>query len=79
MKEEMEAGEFEMRKHFEELTTRNVLASVKYANETRKIVRDLEKKILHLEKMSQQKDKMFGEMRLQISTLQQKLYSGGST
>ena len=74
----MEAGELEMRKAFEEVTTRNVQAAINYSNETRKIVRQLEEKILHLERLAQAKDKEIAEMRQQISVIQQKLYTGWS-
>jgi len=75
----MEAGELEMRKVFEEVTTRNVQAAINYSNETRKIVRLLEEKILHLEKLAQAKDKEIAAMRQQIAIIQGKLYSGGTT
>ena len=68
----------EMRMAFEETTTRNVKATIDYSNETRKIVRKLEEKIKHIEKLSQGKDKEMGDMRLQISSLQQKLYLRGT-
>ena len=75
----MEAGETELRKAFEEVTTRNVQAAIEYSNETRKIVRQLQEKMLHLEEMALAKDKVIGELRNQLSVIQQKLYSGGST
>lgn len=74
----MESGEKEMRVVFEEVTTRNVQAAVNYSNETRNIVRQLEQKIIHLEELSQAKDKIIGEMRQQIAIIQGKLYSGGT-
>ena len=75
----MEAGELEMRKAFEEVTTRNVQAAINYSNETRKIVRQLEEKMIHFENLAQAKDKEIGVLRQQISVLQQKLYMGGTT
>ena len=75
----MEAGELEMRKAFEEVTTRNVQAAINYSNETRKIVRQLEEKILHLEALAQAKDQEIAAMRQQIAIIQGKLYSGGTT
>ena len=75
----MEAGELEMRKAFGEVTTRNVQAAIDYSNDTRKIVRQLEEKILHLEALAQAKDKEIAAMRQQISIIQGKLYSGGTT
>jgi len=69
----------EMRKAFEEVTTRNVQAAVNFSNETRNIVRQLEQKILHLEELAQSKDKEIAAMRQQIAIIQGKLYSGGTT
>ena len=75
----MEAGELEMRKVFEEVTTRNVQAAINYSNDTRKIVRQLEEKMIHLENLAQAKDKEIASMRQQIAIIQGKLYSGGTT
>ena len=74
----MESGEKEMRMVFEEVTTKNVKAAIEYSNETRKIVRLLEEKMLHLEKMMQNQNKIIGDMKQQIAILQGKLYQGGS-
>lgn len=74
----MGAGDKEIRKAFEEVTTRNVKAAVNHSNDTRKIVRDLEAKILHLEEISRAKDNVINDMRQQISLIQQQLYSGGT-
>ena len=79
MNKGMEAGEMEMRMAFEEVTTRNVQAAINYSNETRKIVRQLEEKMIHFENLAQAKDKEIGVLRQQISVLQQKLYMGGTT
>ena len=74
----MEAGEMEMRQAFEETTTRNVKSAITYSNETRKIVRQLEEKIVHLERLAQGKDKELAEMKLQIARIQQQLYLKGT-
>ena len=74
----MEAGELEIRKVFEEVTTRNVQAAISYSTETRKIVRELEEKTLHLERALLAKDKVINDLRLQIARIQQQLYTGGS-
>ena len=74
----MEAGEKEMRKAFEEVTTRNVTAAINHANETRKMINDLVKKVDHLEKALIDKDTVINNLRAQISNIQQQLYSGGS-
>jgi predicted RNase H-like nuclease (RuvC/YqgF family) len=74
----MEAGEKEMRKAFEEVTTRNVKAAIAHLNETRKMVQELTKKVDHLEKTIIEKDGVINSLRVQIAGIQQKLYSGGS-
>jgi len=75
----MEAGELEVRKAFEEVTTRNVQAAISYSTETRKLVRELEKKVLHFEKVIVGKDEVINDLRQQISKIQQQLYTGGLT
>lgn len=77
VKQYMEAGELEMRKVFEEVTTRNVQAAIDFSNDTRKIVRELEQKMKHMEDMIQAKDKVISEMKSQIAWLQQQVYKGG--
>ena len=75
----MESGEKELRMVFEEVTTKNVKAAIEYSTETRKIVRQLEEKMLHFENILREKDKEINLMKTQISLLQQKLYQGGTT
>lgn len=75
---EMEAGEKEMRKAFEEVTTRNVTAAIEFSNETRKMVQGLTKKVAHLEQAVIDKDKVINVLREQVVHLQQKMYLGGS-
>lgn len=75
---EMEAGEKEMRKAFEEVTTRNVTAAIEFSNETRKMVQELTKKVAHLEQAVIDKDKVINVLREQVVHLQQKMYLGGS-
>ena len=76
--EVFQSGEKELKKAFEEVTTRNVLAILEYSKETRKLVRDLEEKVLNLEQAVQERDKEVSRLKGQISILQQKLYQGGS-
>ena len=76
--EVFQSGEKELKKAFEEVTTRNVLAILEYSKETRKLVRDLEQKVLNFEHAVQERDKEVSRLKEQISILQQKLYQGGS-
>lgn len=74
----MEAGEKEMRKAFENVTTRNVKAAVAHSNETRKIVRELEDMVHRLEGTLREQDKKIEMYKQQITSLQAKIYREGS-
>ena len=74
----MEAGERELRKAFEEVTTRNVQATVSHSNETRRIVRELEKKIELLEGIVRNQNTIIDSLRLQLANVQTKVFSGGT-
>lgn len=73
----MVAGEVEMRKVFEETTTRNVVAITDYTKNTREIVRKLEKDVEKQNEILRQYDDKFEELKKQIVVLQTKLFSGG--
>ncbi len=75
----MEAGEREVKKAFEEVTTRNVKANIEFSNETRNIVRNMEKKIELLESIIRQYDEKFSNINTQLSIIQGKLYAGGTS
>jgi len=75
----MESGEIELKKAFEEVTTKNVRMAIDYSKETRNLTRELQKKVLHLEEILREYDKKLIMMQNQISNIQQKLYSGGTT
>lgn len=74
----MESGELQLRKAFEETTTRNVKTISEYTKETRKLVRDLEQSVQELKNMIVERDKQIGELRQQVSVLQGKIYAGGT-
>lgn len=74
----MAAGELEMRKAFEEVTTRNVKTISAFSQETREIVRKLEEEVKKQNKLLSQYDQKFADIKQQIVVLQAKLYSGGS-
>jgi uncharacterized coiled-coil protein SlyX len=75
----MEAGELELRKAFEEVTTRNVNAAVAHGNETRKLTRELEKKVEKLEGVVREQNATIDSLKLQLSGVQTKLFSGGTS
>jgi hypothetical protein len=77
-KEIFQSGERELKKAFEEVTTRNVLSILNYTKETRKLFRTLEEKVVNLEQGILQRDIDIDRMKKQIASLQQKLYNEGT-
>ena len=74
----MEAGEFENRKAFEEVTTKNVKTGVDYSTDTRKLFRELEKKVEILESMVRSQSVIIEQFKIQLAGVQTKLFSGGT-
>lgn len=74
----MEPGEKELRKAFEDVTTKNVKTTVDYSTETRKMVRDLEEKVGKLEGMLQSQTSIIEAMRAQLACVQTRVFSGGT-
>ena len=74
----MGAGELELRKAFEETTTRNVQMCIDYSNETRKNVRKLEINIKSLQNTVISRNEDIGLMKKQIAVLLQEKYKNGS-
>lgn len=70
----MEAGEKELRKVFEDVTTNNVRTISDYTSETRKLQRELEKTVIFLEKKIMTYDSKINEMQQSIAALQAKMY-----
>ena len=75
----MESGELELRKVFEDVTTNNVKATVAHCNETRKMMRVLEEKVILLEGALRQYDEKIEDLKKLVVNLQMKLYSGGTS
>lgn len=71
----MEAGEKELRLHFEEVTARNVKSAIKHGNDTRQIVRDLEERVKHMEDVMIEKDKQLNDLIRQFNLLRAQLYN----
>jgi len=74
----MESGEHENRKAFEEVTTKNVKTGVDYSTDTRKLFRELEKKVEILEGIVRNQNTTIEQFRLQLAGVQTKLFSGGT-
>lgn len=75
----LEAGEREVRRIFEDVTTGNVKAVLGHANETRTMLRDVEKKVKSLENMVLTQQGLLDILRSQLANLQAKMYIGGSS
>lgn len=74
----MEAGEREIKKAFEDVTTQNVRTNIAYSTETRRLIRDLSKEVKQLKDMIAAKDIEFAELRKQLGIVQGKIYQGGT-
>jgi len=78
MSEVFESGEREMKKAFEEVTTRNVKTMIAYSKDTREIVRSLEAKVALLEEYNRNQTIMIEALKKQLASIQTKLFSGGT-
>lgn len=74
----MGAGDREVLQAFEETTTRNVQAAVSHSNETRNIVRALEARLETLEGQVHQYEDRIALLQTQLTTLQARVFSGGT-
>jgi len=74
----MEPGELEIRKAFEEVTTKNVKTMIDYSTQTRELVRVLGDEVKELKNMVAARDGDITQLRQQLALVQSKLYKGGS-
>jgi hypothetical protein len=74
----MEPGEKELREAFESTTTKNVTTVIDYSKETRKLTREVEEKVLRIEAELIENKKIISDLRLQLSTVQARVFSGGT-
>ncbi len=68
----------ELRMAFEDTTKKNVSAAINHGNETRKIVRELETKVLYLQNALSSREQDIKQLRIQLASIQTKLFSGGT-
>jgi len=71
-------SDVDIRKIFEETTTRNVKAGIDHGNETRNIVRELEGTVGKLQAQIRLQDEKFKEIKKQLGIIQTKVFSGGT-
>jgi hypothetical protein len=74
----MAAGDKEIVLASEEATRRNVQACIDFSNETRRIVKAQEEKIDNLQAIIRTRDEDIAQLRLQLSTIQAKVFAGGT-
>ena len=74
----MNETEKEMRKGFEDLVTRNVRTIEGYTRDSRRMVRELEKKVDTLEGKLRAQDEAMAALRLQLANVQAIVYRGGT-
>jgi phage host-nuclease inhibitor protein Gam len=75
----MESGELELRKAFEETSTRNIQTILEYSKETRRLNRELEEKVKCMEASLIAYDSKIVALQSQISYIQTKVFSGGTS
>lgn len=74
----MEAGEKEMRRIFEDATSSNLKMVIDHVRETREMVEKSDKMVKRLHDMVIEQNKVIEMLKLQLSNVQVKLYSGGT-
>lgn len=74
----METGELELRKAFEDVTTKNVKIVVDYSTQTRELVRDLSQELKELKQMLVTRDVELAQLKQQISVVQGQIYIRGT-
>ena len=74
----MDETDKEYRKIFEETTTRNVRASIKFSNDTRVLIHTLEERTSKLEHQNRLLTEQLEQFRVMLAGVQAKLFSGGT-
>lgn len=70
--------EKELRQAFEETSNRNIQMILDHSNETRRLTKEFEIKVLKLEEQIRIQNNIIEELRVQLSSIQMKVYAGGS-
>ena len=73
----LQQGELELRKVFEETTTKNVRTIVAYTTETRKMFRELEERMHGYEAKISQQAQQIQQLQQQIAQIRGQLYRPG--
>lgn len=72
----MVAGDRQVTAALAEVTERNVRAAVEHGNETRRLLREAEGKIVALDGLVRQQQETLDLLRSQLANIQAKLYKG---
>lgn len=74
----MDETDKEYRKIFEETTTRNVRAAIKFSNDTRALTHALEERVAKAENQTRLLTEQLEQFRVMLASVQSKLFSGGT-
>lgn len=75
----LDPGELELRKIFEDVTTKNVRTIIEFTQDTRKLFRELSDVVDNLRKQLDVQNKTIAQLRLELTNVQTKLFSGGTS
>lgn len=67
-----------LRKHFEDVTVRNLESVILYGKDTRQVVRDLETKLLQYDDKFQKQDQTIQQLKKQLVMVQSIVFKGGT-
>lgn len=68
----------ELRRSFEETTTKNLLSTNQYSKKTRDICQALDEKVMRLQNLIGNQASQLEQYRLQLAALQQRVFKSGS-
>lgn len=74
----MESGELELRKVFEEVTTKNVKTVIQFSQDTRKLLREAQEEIKHLRNVILNREEQLSQLQQQVGQLLQKSFNEGT-
>ena len=74
----MSAGEKEILKAIEETVSTNLSTMQNFGNETRKVVRECENKIIGLQEENRNLKSEISQLRIMLANVQARVYSGGT-
>lgn len=76
--QKVQAGEVEKVKASEEVVKRNVISMMQHGNETRKMLREMLMRVDAIQNKQMQLEKQQDQFRIQLASVQQKLFAGST-